>query len=633
MNKLKEHLNPQQNEAVFDNNGPLLVIAGPGSGKTHILTKRIARIISETSGEKFKVLALTFTTKAANEMKERVEKLIGEEVNRLFISTFHGFCFEVLRKYGSYIGLNNEFTIYDQSLDTNNYVELLIEAVQEEIEDGESSTSQLLSRYTNIQLLRNDAVKLLNAISSLKNKLVTPDDIPKNSRRYDEAFRSIYSLYERKLRANNVIDFADLLLLTHRLFTEKSFIAKQYRRVFRHLLIDEAQDTNKAQFELIKAFCGEDYENIFIVADEDQLIYEWNDARFEYLLEFVKLYDARTIQMFENYRCPESVLRMANRLIKLNVNRLTSKKDLQANKKNDEDNIILNQYEYPEEESKAITQDIYNINNFNNTCIIARNRFVLQNIENNLKEMNIPFNYPSTAERFLTKEAKITIALLQSVFNEQDTVHINYLCDYFALNADDLITLKDQTRFMQFIEAIVENEPTLATILNEFLNNKSDFINYIEVILKEIAGIESFDDELTEDRRSLIDDNKQLQSIIRNYKRERDVSEQNIGDFLSYLALSPKGDQNQNGVTLLTGHAAKGLEFDYVFIVSLNQGTFPDFRSIEKTRSLEEERRNFFVAITRTKKKLYLSYTKYNKTRYGYREQEPSQFLLEIGLI
>jgi len=633
VNKLKEHLNPQQNEAVFDNNGPLLVIAGPGSGKTHILTKRIARIISETSGEKFKVLALTFTTKAANEMKERVEKLIGEEVNRLFISTFHGFCFEVLRKYGSYIGLNNEFTIYDQSLDTNNYVELLIEAVQEEIEDGESSTSQLLSRYTNIQLLRNDAVKLLNAISSLKNKLVTPDDIPKNSRRYDEAFRSIYSLYERKLRANNVIDFADLLLLTHRLFTEKSFIAKQYRRVFRHLLIDEAQDTNKAQFELIKAFCGEDYENIFIVADEDQLIYEWNDARFEYLLEFVKLYDARTIQMFENYRCPESVLRMANRLIKLNVNRLTSKKDLQANKKNDEDNIILNQYEYPEEESKAITQDIYNINNFNNTCIIARNRFVLQNIENNLKEMNIPFNYPSTAERFLTKEAKITIALLQSVFNEQDTVHINYLCDYFALNADDLITLKDQTRFMQFIEAIVENEPTLATILNEFLNNKSDFINYIEVILKEIAGIESFDDELTEDRRSLIDDNKQLQSIIRNYKRERDVSEQNIGDFLSYLALSPKGDQNQNGVTLLTGHAAKGLEFDYVFIVSLNQGTFPDFRSIEKTRSLEEERRNFFVAITRTKKKLYLSYTKYNKTRYGYREQEPSQFLLEIGLI
>jgi len=633
VNKLKEHLNPQQNEAVFDNNGPLLVIAGPGSGKTHILTKRIARIISETSGEKFKVLALTFTTKAANEMKERVEKLIGEEVNRLFISTFHGFCFEVLRKYGSYIGLNNEFTIYDQSLDTNNYVELLIEAVQEEIEDGESSTSQLLSRYTNIQLLRNDAVKLLNAISSLKNKLVTPDDIPKNSRRYDEAFRSIYSLYERKLRANNVIDFADLLLLTHRLFTEKSFIAKQYRRVFRHLLIDEAQDTNKAQFELIKAFCGEDYENIFIVADEDQLIYEWNDARFEYLLEFVKLYDARTIQMFENYRCPESVLRMANRLIKLNVNRLTSKKDLQANKKNDEDNIILNQYEYPEEESKAITQDIYNINNFNNTCIIARNRFVLQNIENNLKEMNIPFNYPSTAERFLTKEAKITIALLQSVFNEQDTVHINYLCDYFALNADDLITLKDQTRFMQFIEAIVENEPTLATILNEFLNNKSDFINYIEVILKEIAGIESFDDELTEDRRSLIDDNKQLQSIIRNYKRERDVSEQNIGDFLSYMALSPKGDQNQNGVTLLTGHAAKGLEFDYVFIVSLNQGTFPVFRSIEKTRSLEEERRNFFVAITRTKKKLYLSYTKYNKTRYGYREQEPSQFLLEIGLI
>lgn len=633
MNNLTEQLNHQQKEAVFNNNGPLLVIAGPGSGKTHILTRRIARVISDSDGEKFKILALTFTTKAANEMKERVEELIGEEVNRLFISTFHGFCFEILRKYGSYIGLNNEFTIYDQASDTNNYIEILIEAVQEEIERPESTNLHLLTHYTDAQLLRNDAKKFLNAISRLKNKLVTPKDIPNNSRKYDETFRVIYELYEKKLRANNAIDYSDLLLLTYRLFTEKPFIAKQYRRVYKHLLIDEAQDTNKAQFELIKAFCGKDYSNIFIVADEDQLIYEWNDARFEYLLEFIELYNAKTIQLFENYRCPDSVLKMANQLIKLNVNRLTSKKDLRANKFGEEENVILNKYDYPEQESDAITQEIDKIKEFNNTCIIARNRFVLKRIESNLKEMDIPFTYPSTTERFLTKEAKVIVALLQSVFNEQDKIHINYLCDYFALNTDDLINFKDQTRFAQFIEAIAEYEPDLSAILNEFLNKKIYFFDYIEVIFKEISGIQFIEEEPTEENKNLIDDYKQLQSIMRSYKRERVESERNIGDFLSYLALSPKGHQNQEGVTLLTGHAAKGLEFDYVFIVSLNQGVFPDFRSIGKSRSLEEERRNFFVAITRTKKKLYLSYTEYSKTRYGHRKQDPSQFLYEIGVL
>lgn len=633
MNGLTESLNLQQKLAVLDDSGPLLVIAGPGSGKTHILTRRIARVLSDTSGEKFKILALTFTTKAVNEMKVRVERLIGEEVNRLFISTFHGFCFEVLRKYGSYIDLSNEFTIYDQSSDMNNYIEILIEAVQEEIDKKDSTNYHLLSRFTNSQVLRNDAGIIFNGISRLKNQLKTPDDIPKNSKKYDESFRLIYRLYEKKLRTNNAIDYGDLFLLTYRLFSEKPFIAKQYRRVFKHLLIDEAQDTNKAQFELIKAFCGDDYPNIFIVADEDQLIYEWNDARFEYLLEFVKMYDAKTIQLFENYRCPESVLAMANQLIKLNVNRLNSKSDLKANKYSKEEDITLYKFKYPEEESAEITKRIYQINEFNSTCIIARNRFVLNRIESELINMGIPCNYPSTSERFLSKEAQVTVALLQSVFNEEDKIYINYLCGYFALNADDLFNLKNQTRFTQFIEAIQGRFPKLAELLNDLLNKKIYFMDYIEDIFKELTGIQFSEEETTEENKILTDDLTQLRSIIRLYKRERDESERHIGDFLSYMALSPKGNHEKEGVTLLTGHAAKGLEFDHVFIVSLNQGVFPDFRSTQELRSLEEERRNFFVAITRTKKNLYLSYTEHNKTRFGYRKQEPSQFLREVGLL
>src|SRR5690625_2221746 len=397
MEQIKDELNPQQREAVFDDDGPLLVIAGPGSGKTHILTRRIARIITETSGGKFRILALTFTNKAADEMKERVEQLVGDEVDRLFISTFHGFCFEALRKYGSYINLDNNFTIYDQSANTNNYIALLIEAIQDELNEEFSTKNNALSRYKNKQVLKNDASKLLNAIFRLKNRLVTPEDIPHDSRKYDKIFRTVYTLYNKKLRDNNVIDFSDLLLLTYQLFKDKPFIAKQYRKTFKHLLIDEAQDTNKAQFEIIKALCGDNYENIFIVADEDQLIYEWNDARFEYLLEFMKIYKARTVQMFENYRCPESILNMANQLIKLNVNRLNNKKDLRANKNNSDNNVSLTQYDTPEMESESITNEILKVNDFNNTCVIARNRFVLELIEEDLKNKEIPFNYISTS--------------------------------------------------------------------------------------------------------------------------------------------------------------------------------------------------------------------------------------------
>src|SRR5699024_9112312 len=237
---------------------------------------------TETSGERFRILALTFTNKAADEMKERVEQLVGDEVDRLFISTFHGFCFEVLRKYGSYINLDNNFTIYDQSADTNNYIALLIEAIQDELNNEHSTKTNELSRFQNNQVLKNDASKLLNAIFRLKNRLITPEDIPSNSRKYDNTFRAVYDLYNKKLRENNVIDFSDLLLLTHQLFKDKPFIAKQYRKTFKHLLIDEAQDTNKAQFEIIKAFCGDDYENMCIVANEDQLIYEWNNAKCAY---------------------------------------------------------------------------------------------------------------------------------------------------------------------------------------------------------------------------------------------------------------------------------------------------------------------------------------------------------------
>ncbi len=633
MEALANNLNPQQKEAILDNDGPLLVISGPGSGKTTILTRRIARLLSESQGQKYKILALTFTKKAANEMKERVELLVGEETTRLYISTFHGFCFDVLRKYGSYIGLNNEFTLYDQSAHTNDYIEILIEAVQEELAANNLETYEQLSQYIDAQLLRNKAILFIQAISKFKNQLKGPDDIPENSRKYDQTFKLIYKLYNQKLRNSNVIDYGDLLFLTYRLFKEKPFIAKQYRRVFKHLLIDEAQDTNRAQLEVIKAFCGDSYENIFIVADEDQLIYEWNDAKFEYLLEFIQTYNTRIIQMFENYRCPQSVLKMANELIKLNVNRLDSKKDLIANKPANEDEIFLNGYETVEDESIGVMKEIIEINDFNNTCVIARNRSILKIVEKHLKASGIPYNYPSTGERFSSKEAQILLSILHAVFNENDKIHINYLCDYYSININELVNLKGQTLFNQFIDALHDKHQELTEVINYLLNRKIQFLNYIETIFEKITAVNFSTDERSDENKIIFDDLEQLRKIIKNYSKERDEEERSIGDFLSFLALSPKGDQSINGVTLLTGHAAKGLEFDYVFIVSVNQGVFPDFRSLQNTRALEEERRNFFVALTRTKKTVYLSYSRFKNTRFGFMEQAPSQFLKEIGVI
>lgn len=344
---------------------------------------------------------------------------------------------------------------------------------------------------------------------------------------------------------------------------------------------------------------------------------------------------AKILQMFENYRCPTAILQMANQLIKLNMNRLNSKKDLNANNHYSEEAVFLKNYNLPEEESINVVKEIKSINDFNNTCIIARNHRVLSLFEDCLKKAQIPFYYPSTTERFVSKEAKILLSLLQCAFNEEDKVHISKVCDYFSINMEDLLNLENQTLFFRFLGSLPEEYSNLSNIVGKLLNSKLYFLDYIDPLFKELTGVDPHIDENLEndENKSILDDYKQLKTIIKQYNRDRDEEERNIGDFLSYLALAPKGGQKLEGVTLLTGHAAKGLEYDYVFIVSLNQGVFPDFRAEKNERSLEEERRNFFVAITRTRKKLFLSYTNCRSTKYGYMSQTPSQFLYEIGLL
>ncbi|MEI2400099.1 ATP-dependent helicase, partial [Paenibacillus phytohabitans] len=442
------NLNEQQKKAVLHNEGALLVLAGPGSGKTTILTKRIIRLLQESENEKFKILALTFTTKAANEMKERLEASLENDVRRAFIGTFHSFCSDVLKKYGSYIGLNNEFTIYERESD---YVHLLIEAIKEEIADGNSENKELIGVFSDEQVLRSNADQLYASISKLKSRLISPENVKDLRIENQKEIGVVYKLYNNKLRANNAVDFADLLFLTHQLFTQKPFISKQYRNNFKYLLIDEAQDTNKAQFELIQAFCGEDYKNLFIVADEDQLIYEWNDARFEYLLQFVKNQQAGILQMFENYRCPKDILTVANRLISININRFSQKQGLHANK-HDDNSITLKNFQTPEIEAYEVVKEILKIQNYNETCIIARNKYTLSSFEKELKKNNIPYHIAKNEERFSSLEVQALINILQATFNEEDKLHINQLNVFFKLSSDNISLETDNgTYFMRFI--------------------------------------------------------------------------------------------------------------------------------------------------------------------------------------
>jgi len=623
-------LNEQQTKSVTYSEGPLLVLAGPGAGKTTVLTRRIAFILNQSEGEHFKVLALTFTNKASREMKDRVKELVGDEVKRVFVGTFHGFSHELIRSYGSYIGISQDFVIYDKPED---YMSLLLDGVRrrlnEELREVAEQTVLSLKYKGNLRLIEESIPKYYYAISRLKNRLIFHDQLNRNEEKYSEEFRIIYEIYDRELRNASVLDFPDLILYANKLLEEKPFIADQLRTVYKHVLIDEGQDTNKAQFELITRICGENFQNLFAVADEDQLIFEWNDARFEYLVSLVEKYHAETIQLYESYRCPNDILVAANQLIKHNRIRIQSKGDLLPKAGKSEQSITVNAFDDQNEEALFVCNKIQELNEFTSTCVISRNRYILERVSERLDSLSVPHYSPMGQRRFNTREMNLLIDLLRLVFNENDQVHFHDVCKYWDLDYESIVDILNGSSLLENLVS-VSGKGTIPApvleILDRFRNSKRDFWPYYEHLKGIIIGEEVEDEDLIEDIES-------FEETYKHYTYERPTNERSLGDFLNFISLSPKKDLKKKGVALLTGHAAKGLEFEYVFLISMNQGIFPDYRAKEGTRALEEERRNCFVAVTRTKKKLYISFTRIKDTRFGQRPHEPSQFLMEMGLI
>jgi len=636
MNKILKDLTESQKEAITYDKGPLLVLAGPGAGKTKVLTTRIAYILNKTKGEKFKILALTFTNKAAKEMRERVENLVGEEVKRTYIGTFHSFCHELLRSYGEYIDLNSDFMIYDNHDDL---ITLLIEAVKRRVQDEIEGKELpfLIEKYENVRVIENTIPGFYYAYTKFKNKLIGPDDLPMD--RYSEDFRFIFQLYQQALKEANVLDFSDLLFYTHRLLRDNSFIANHLRTIYKHVLIDEGQDTNKAQFELIKLLCGKSYTHLFIVADEDQLIFEWNDAKFEYLVELKNYYQMEVIQLYESFRCPSQVLEVANDLITHNRLRISGKKPIVSQKDNKRGGVIeLNRFKTQIDEAAFVTNKIDELldkfnwedkSGNNKVCIIARNRYVITEVISQLEKKGIPYYVPMLQEKFVTNDLNFIINMLKLTQNEDDRITFYKICEYLEIDYEEILSeYSNKSLFEIAIEVLKNKNIELAeAIEKKEMQMREYFDEIFNIILETKHG---------EENEEIVDDIKFFKDVYRDFKNTHPLSE-DLGEFLNYLALASR--KEGKGIAILTGHASKGLEFEYVFIISLNQGIWPDYRAVNRAkrgeqRELEEERRNCFVAITRTKKKLFLSYVEFKMTRSGNLQPvEPSQFLYEMGLL
>ncbi|MBA7533485.1 ATP-dependent DNA helicase PcrA [subsurface metagenome] len=503
MTAILNGLNEQQIKAITYDQSPLLVLAGPGAGKTTVLTRRIAHILSKSKGEYFKLLALTFTNKAAKEMKERVEELVGEEVKRVFIGTFHSFSHELIRTYGNYIGISQDFIIYDKPED---YIKLLIDGIRKRVDEelkGEIEPTILSEKYRGgIRVIEEAMPDFYYIITKLKNRLIFQDEFNQIGKNYPEELKLIFDIYNRELQNVSALDFPDLILYANKLLKEKPFILKQIQKINKHILIDEGQDTNKAQFELITRICGEDFQNLFIVADEDQLIFEWNDARFEYLVSLVKKYKAKIIQLYESYRCPTQILKVANRLIKHNRIRIDKKKELLPKRGETKEAIVVNIFENQAEEARFVCNKIKELNKYADTCVISRNRYLLENIRENLDELSVPFYAPMGQERFSTREMNLVINLMRLVFNENDKVHFHYICEYWGIDYDKIIGVGSNNTLLQslidvFGKSIIPE--SILEILNQFKNAKRDFWSYYNKMKKFIIGKDITDEDLSED--------------------------------------------------------------------------------------------------------------------------------------
>ena len=623
-------LNQMQRQIVTDTEGAKLVTAGAGSGKTRILTHRICYLINDKGVDQSNILAITFTNKATREMKERIENMVGG-VCGVTIKTFHSFCASVLRENIYKLdGFDRFFSVYD-----------------------DKAQKDLLKKVIKDLGIDEDIAKHCDYhISNAKNQGMQPSEYLKNNR-YEKDIDDIvrvYAEYQEQLKINNALDFDDLLLKTLELFESNPSVLEYYQERYKYIHVDEFQDTNLVQYKILKLL-GAKYRNVFVVGDEDQCIYCWRGANIGNIKEFMDDFKPTIYKLEQNYRSTKNIIKMANKLIKNNTARID--KTLFTENEDGEE-VTYHEGEDEKEEAEYVARMIYTLQSrgveLDEIGILMRLTSISGNIEQKLLNYNIPYKTSGIMKFFERLEVKNVLAYLSIVVNPKDNEKITRIINYpkrgiGQATIDKLQSISRETR--QPLTELIENfrdldiSSTIKNKIEPFSNllldlkkayeEKSlfDFAEYV-VNRAEIRDIYNTNTEEDIDRKANIN---QLLQFIKDYEYLNDDA--NLADYLESVTLQSditKEDEDEKSVSISTIHASKGLEFDYVFLVGLEEGKFPLSRALDNADELEEERRLMYVGITRARKKLYVTRAK-SRFLYGERKDSiVSRFVEEMGI-
>ncbi|MCR4420237.1 MAG: DNA helicase PcrA [Clostridia bacterium] len=626
-------LNPRQREAVEHPGGPVLVLAGAGSGKTRVLTHRVAYLIRRHRVPAGRILAITFTNKAANEMKERLEVLLGGQVRDLWVSTFHAACVRILRRDIPALGYPRSFVIYDEA-------------------DQQALLRRGLKEL-NLDEKRYPPRSLAAAIGQLKNQLWTPERAQHEARDlYARQVARVYAWYQEKLKENFALDFDDLIMQTVILFREHPEILRYYQEKFLHILVDEYQDTNHAQYVLV-SLLGARHRNVYVVGDPDQSIYRWRGADIRNILEFERDYpEARVILLEQNYRSTQAILEAANALIRQNRER----PDKALWTENDYGLPPVG-YEALDEsdEARFVAREILRLRQeegrpFSHFAVLYRTHAQSRVLEECFLRLGLPYEVFGGVRFYERKEIKDLLAYLRVLVNPADTVSLERIINVPRRGVGDVTwsrilaeaaaggrtaweVLADAGR-LEGVSRRVKNNLSRLVEFMEALRAEKDALpvtRLVERLLEDSGYLAELRADATPEGQARLENVEEFLSVALAYDREPEP-EKSLEDFLARLSLVTDIDQLREAdrVVLLTLHMAKGLEFPVVFLVGLEEGVFPHVRSLGERAELEEERRLCYVGMTRARERLYLTWARV-RTLYGYTEAHPvSRFVQEI---
>lgn len=652
--KILQNLNPQQQEAVLQTEGPLLIFAGAGSGKTKTITRRIAYLISEKAVNPENILAVTFTKKAANEMLERVNNALEEigfkSKQRPALGTFHSIGAQILRKEAANYGLSNNFSIYDSD-DTENLVKDIIINMNLDIKQIKPST-------------------ILHFIESAKNELITPENYSFTYSGYIEDIAGeVYTKYQKQLLSQNAVDFGDLIYLPAKLLGENINILRKYQNQFQYILVDEYQDTNKAQYTLVKLL-SQEHQNICVVGDDDQGIYAWRGADIQNILSFEKDFPGtKVIKLEQNYRSTATVIHAAVSVITQNAQR--AEKSLWTARE-EGSKITIYQAQDPEDEARYVVDELisntrskYGLNDF---AILYRTNYQSRALEEELLRRGIPYKLVGGFRFYERKEIKDIISYLRFIHNIKDDLSLTRILNvpsrkvgpkavqmlfemvkeldvslgqllvgiYLKQNQESRSILKISQEKLEKIWQTqgIEKFFGLSQTFGE-IYEKSEGLNILQTINKIIEEIDyiKWIDDGSEAAQSRVENIDELRNVASAYAIQG--GENSVALFLQEITLieqeqDKSKNSNGNAVTLMTLHSSKGLEFPCVIIVGMEEGILPHSRAFTSEKELEEERRLCYVGITRAKDVLWMTFAQGRNTMGGYSSQIPSRFLAEI---